>query len=197
MKRKFIPLCAAGLTLAPAALFLLACGDGQETPARPSPYEPSEPKYALANVELAFGYMNADLLDSCLDRGFKFYFDLNDVNEEANGYVIPEYWSKADILQAAGNMFARVYATSLSNNWRTIGSPAPSENTYFVSGVALRIVVMVDAINGYAVNDGTCDYEFAQDVEGAWRLTRWKDRSRECGCIDPFTLGRLLAGYYL
>ncbi len=197
MKRKLIRLCAAGMTLAPAALFFLACADEQETPARPSPYKPSEPKYALANVELAFDNMNADLLDSCLERGFKFYFDINDVGEEANGYVIPEYWSKADILRGAGNMFARAYATSLSNNWRTIGSPGPSENAYFVSSVALRIVVMVDAINGYAVDDGTCDYEFAQDVEGGWRLTRWKDRSRECGCIGPLTLGLLLAGYYL
>ena len=56
---------------------------------------------------------------------------------------------------------------------------------------------MVDEINGYAVDDGTCDYDFGQDAAGAWRLTRWKDRSRECGCIGALTLGRLLAGYYL
>jgi hypothetical protein len=197
MRRETGLSCAAGMTLALAALFVLACSDGgEETPAA-GPYEPNEPKLVLANVELAFGDQDNDLLGACLGSGFKFYFDINDVGEEINGYVIPESWSKANLLRATGNMFARTHATTLTANWRTMGSPGPGEKSYVAAGLPLRIVVMVDEMNGYALDDGTCDYEFGQGGGGAWHLTLWRDRSRECGCVGELTFGRLLAGYYL
>jgi hypothetical protein len=197
MRRETGLLCAAGLASALTALFVLACANGEEDKPGPGPYEPNEPKLVLANVEFAFGNQDADLLSTCLGGEFRFYFDLNDVGEEVHGYIIPEFWSKADTLRAVGNMFARTYATTLSANWRTMGSPGPGEKTYVATGVPLRIVVKVDEVNGYALDDGTCDYEFEQGDGAAWHLTLWRDRSRECGCVGELTLGRLLAGYYL
>jgi hypothetical protein len=94
-------------------------------------------------------------------------------------------------------MFKETYSTSLTNNWATIGSPAPGETTYLAVDVPLKMVIMVDEVNGYVLDDGTCDYDFARAEGGAWRLSRWRDRSRECGCIGESTFGRILAGYYL
>lgn len=196
MSFKFGRPCVAALAPAFAALFLSACSDNPEETAPPGPYKPSEPKYALANVELAFNGKNAALLDRCLDPGYRFYFDVNDVGERTNGYLIPEYWSRADFLGAAGNMFGRAYAVSMNNGWKAVGSPGPGENNYTAASVGLRFVVMVDANNGYMIDDGTCDYDFAEVAAGEWRLTRWKDRSRECGCVGETTLGRILASYY-
>lgn len=197
MKRGTKLLRAVGLTLALAALFVLACSDGEEETPGITPFEPNQPKLVLANVEMAFGNQDTDLLGACLASNFKFYFDINDIGEEANGYVIPESWSKANLLRATGNMFARTYATTLTASWKTMGSPGPGEKSYVAAGLPLRIVVMVDEVNGYALDDGTCDYEFGQGDGSAWHLTLWRDRSRECGCVGELTLGRLLAGYYL
>ncbi len=42
-----------------------------------------------------------------------------------------------------------------------------------------------------------CDYEFEKDADGTWHVVNWRDRSRAAGCIGPFTLGRILAKFYL
>ena len=196
MKRDRLARRAAGLAFALAAASLLACGNAEEETPGTGPYEPNQPKLVLANVEIAFGNQDLDVLDSCLSGGFRFFFDVNDVGEKVNGYVMPESWSKADIMRAIGNMFARTYATTLTSHWRTMGSPAQGEKTFVAVGLPLRLTVMVDEANGYVFDDGTCDYEFKQGDGDAWRLTLWRDRSRECGCVGELTLGRLLAGYY-
>jgi hypothetical protein len=197
MKRELIRFRAAGPAVAVAALIFAGCGEDQGTPEGFNPYKTTEPKYVLANVESAFNRKDADLLTSSLGDGFRFYFDVNDVGAKVNGYVIPERWSESDFMRAAGNMFARTYSIAMTCPWRTMGSPGPGEKTFVATGVPLRIVVMMDEVNGYALDDGTCDYEFEQGDGGAWRLTLWRDRSRECGCVGELTLGRLLAGYYL
>jgi hypothetical protein len=197
MKRETLGRGAAVLTLALAALLILACSNAEEETPTTSPYEPNQPKLVLANVELAFGGQDIDLLDSCLGSGFKFYFDVNDVGEKVNGYVMPESWSKADVMRAIGNMFARTYATTLTCHWRTMGSPGQGERTFVATGLPLRIVVMEDEVNGYVFDGGTCDYDFTQADGGTWHLTLWRDRSRECGCVGEYTLGSILAGYYL
>lgn len=196
MKRDRLSYGAA-LALALAVLFILACGSAEEETPTSGPYEPNQPKLVLANVEIAFGNQDLDILEPCLGGDFRFFFDVNDAGEKVNGYVMPEFWSKADIMRATGNMFTRTYATTLTSHWRTMGSPGQGERTFVATGLPLRIVVMEDEVNGYVFDDGTCDYDFAQAEGGAWHLTLWRDRSRECGCVGEYTLGRILAGYYL
>jgi hypothetical protein len=182
-----------------AVLITAGCGDenGEDVSTGPEPYAKTEPKYVLANVELAFNRGDEQLLSDCLADGFTFYFDPSDVGEEVNGYVVPASWSRKEFLRATGNMFARTHEISLNNHWKSIGSPEPGETSYLAANVALEIAVMVDRINGYASNDGTCNYEFAKDASRKWHLAKWWDRSRECGCIGPKTFGLILAGYYL
>jgi len=188
---------AAGAVLLFAIAFLFGCGEEEETPVGPGPYTMTEPKYALANAELAFNGYGAGLLDKCLADPFLFYFDPNDVGQKTNGYVMPGSWARADFLQAARNMFSRAQSISLNNNWRAVGSPDPTETFYVAYAVPLTIVVVVDANNSYVLDDGTCDYEFEKNAEGKWHVVNWRDRSRERGCIGPLTLGRILAKFYL
>jgi hypothetical protein len=197
MRRKSIRLRSAGVAAALAALFFGGCAEDQGTPEGFNPYKTTEPKYVLANVEAAFNNKDADLLASSLGDGFEFYFDVNDVDANVNGYVIPERWSESDFMRAVGHMFARTKSIAMTCNWKTMGSPHMNENTYVASHVALEIVVMVDEVNGYAIDDGTCDYGFAKNAAAAWHAAKWKDASRECGCVGEITFGRLLASYYL
>ena len=191
------PSGAASAVLLFAITFFVGCGEEEEAPPGPGPYPMNEPKYALANVELAFNGYDAGLLDKCLADTFLFYFDPNDVGQNANGYVMPGSWARVDFLQAPRNMFARAQRISLNNNWRAIGSPDPNETFYVAYAVPLKIVVVIDANKSYVLDDGTCDYEFEKDADGTWRVVNWRDRSRAAGCIGSFTLGRILAKFYL
>jgi len=191
------PSGAAGALLLFAITFFLGCGEEEETPVGPGPYTMNEPKYVLANVEMAFNGYETGLLDKCLADTFLFYFDPNDVGQKANGYVMPGSWARVDFLQAARNMFARAQRISLNNNWRAVGSPDPNETFYVAYAVPLKIVVVVDANKSYVLDDGTCDYEFEKDADETWHVVNWRDRSRASGCIGPLTLGRILAKFYL
>lgn len=172
------------------------CGDEESTPTEAGPYEATEPEYVLANVELAFDRGDVNLLGECFAGGFVFLFDVNDIGEKVDGYTIPASWTRDEFLTAAGNMFAETYDTSLTNHWREIGTPGRGEIFYQAADVPLGITVMVDATNGYLLDDGTCDYEFAKEPGQMWFLTKWRDRSRECGCLGQLTFGRILARYH-
>jgi hypothetical protein len=188
---------AAGAVLLFTAAFLVGCGEEEEPQPGPGPYQMTEPKYALANVELAFNGYDVSLLDKCLADTFLFFFDPNDVGQKANGYVMPGSWARADFLQAARNMFSRAQSISIDNNWQAIGPPDPNENIYAAYAVPLKIAVVVGPNESYTLDDGTCDYEFKKDADGTWHLINWQDRSREAGCTGPRTLGRILAKFYL
>lgn len=172
------------------------CGDEEVTPTEAGPYDTTEPRYVLANVELAFDRDDVNLLSECLAGDFVFLFDVNDIGQKVDGYTIPASWTRDEFLTAAGNMFAETYDTSLTNRWREAGSPAPGETSYFAADVPLGITVMTDPNEGYAFDDGTCDYEFAKEPGQTWFLTKWRDRSRECGCLGPLTFGRIMARYH-
>ena len=186
------------------ALFLgilgtAGCGDEEPTPTEAGPYDATEPRYVLANVELAFDRGDVNLLSNCLAGDFAFYFDVNDIGQKVDGYTIPTSWTRDEFLTAAGNMFAETYDTSLTNRWREVGSPAPGATFYQAADVPLGITVMVTATNGYLFDDGTCDYEFTREPAQTWFLTKWRDRTLECGgggCIGGMTLGQILARYH-
>jgi len=177
-------------------LITAGCGDEDAAPTEAGPYDATEPKYVLANVELAFNRGDVNLLSDCLAGEFKFFFDVDDIGQKIDGYTIPASWARDEFLAAADNMFAETRDISLTDHWREIGTPAPGETSFQAADVPLEIVVVVDAGNGYAFDDGTCDYEFAKEPTRIWHLAKWRDRSRECGCLGPATFGRILARYH-
>lgn len=190
LRRAVVPTLLLGI-LIPAG-----CGDDEETPPGPEPYGKNEPRYVLANVALAFNAGDVKLLGDCLGRDFVFYFDVNDVGQKVDGYKIPASWTREEFLTAFANLCQRTHDVSLDNSWEKVGSPDPGETSYFAAAVPLAIAVMIDRNNGYAFDDGACDYEFTENSGQEWRLVRWWDRSRECGCIGPVTFGLILARYH-
>lgn len=198
MKRLFAPKAVALASLVAAtALLFESCGEEDST-APPPRYELTEPKYVLATVELSFNRGDAELLDSCLSDDFVFLFDAGDVGKKVNGYVIPASWNRRQLVRASRNMFARTHGLTLENGWREIGSPEPGETTYAAPNVPLKLTVMLDAVNGYHLSAAKCNYGFIKNAGARWRLSRWRDLSRECGnCVGEWSLGSVLASYYL
>ncbi len=197
MKRLLAPSAVAAAALAAAAALLFkGCGE-EDSAAPPAPYELTEPKYVLACVELSFNRRDAELLDKCLSGDFVFLFDGNDVGKKVDGYVVPASWNRRQLLGAARNMFARVRGVTLENGWREIGSPAAGETTYHAANVPLKLAVMLDAVNGYQVDAAKCNYGFMKNAGARWQLSRWRDLSRESGYVGEWSLGLVLASYYL
>ncbi len=197
MKRLFAPKAVALASLVAAtALLFESCGEEDST-TPPGRYELTEPKYVLASVELSFNRGDAELLDKCLSDDFVFLFDADDVGKKVNGYVIPASWNRRQLLRAARNMFARAHGVTLENGWREIGSPEMGETTYNAANVPLKLTVMLDAVNGYHLSGAKCNYGFIKNAGARWRLSRWRDLSRECGgCVGEWSLGSVLARYY-
>jgi hypothetical protein len=168
-------------TLLLGVLGAAGCGDEEVTSPEPGPYDATEPKFVFANVELAFNRGDVNLLSNCLAGDFVFYFDVNDIGQKVNGYTIPTSWTREEFLTAAGNLFAETYNISLTNHWRGIRTPGRSETSHFAGNVALEIVVMLDAINGYTLEEGVCDYESTMEPAQKWYLYKWRERTLECG----------------
>ncbi len=186
-------------TLFLGVLGAAGCGDEELTPTERGPYDATEPKYVLANVELAFNRGDVNFLTNCLAGDFAFYFDVNDIGKKVDGYTIPTSWTRDEFLTAAGNLFAETHDISLTNHWRGIRTPGRGETSHFAGNVALEIVVMLDAINGYTLENGMCDYESTRTPAQKWYLYKWRDRTLECsggGCIAGMTLGQILARYH-
>jgi hypothetical protein len=184
------------LTFAATALLAAGCGEETTDAGGQEPYPANEPKYVLANVELAFNADDLNLLDDCLAGDFMFYFDEDDVGQEVNGYVMPLSWTRQEFLTAVGNLFDKTFSVTFNDHWREVGTPGRGEQFYLAPELKLQLSVMVDSKNGYVFDDGSCDYEFTREPGEAWFLSKWRDRSRECGCLGPYTFGRILAGYH-
>ena len=189
--------------IAAAAAVFAALAAGCSNNAGPSPadgyYALTEPKFALADAEKAFNAKDGPALGATLADHFRFYFDAADVGKQLpDGYVIPASWSRDDFLRAATNLFARTHSDKMDAGWRTLGSPAAGEKSFAVDTVPLAFTVMYNPQDGYFLDDGTCDYGFAADDAGKWRLTEWRDRSHACGCPTvEKSFGYILAEYYL
>jgi hypothetical protein len=179
-----------------AAALLAGCGENQSSPSpTDNGYQPTEPKYALANVEAAFNGGDDALLDAALAANFTFYFDPYEIGKRLpNGYKIPESWTRDELLRGMARTWAGTHSAVLDNSWRVIGSPAPGETTYQATA-PVTLDVMTDPGNGYLV-EGDGDYEFTRADDGRWRLTAWRDFTYECGCVDSHSLGWVFAYYY-
>jgi hypothetical protein len=185
-------------------LLAVACGDEPvNTPNEIQRLLPTSPRAVLINIETAFNRRDINLLKAMLSEDFVFYFDPDDVGQTPPGgmYRIPESWSYIEFWMAVKRMFTTAYSISLTVPAAGVGEPDPEATTYRAENIRLRILVMIDDVNGFLVDRGYCNFEFEKyRSEGGayyWRLTEWWDNTAVCydanlGTIPP-SLGKILA----
>jgi hypothetical protein len=188
------------------ALLGLACFNEEESPPAPKQFEPSSPVNVLKNVEISFNRRDINLLKAMLSTDFVFYFDPRDVGQYPPGsqYVIPEFWTRAEFLRAAANMFKKAHTIQLSISTGSVGEPRPEETEYYVENVPAELLVMINELDGF-IAESASTFEFERYLaEGGgkyWRLTEWRDGGRyydEAPAAGrPSTIGRVLALFYV
>jgi hypothetical protein len=101
-------------------------------------------------------------------------------------------------------MFDQAHSIDLAIPTGSIGNPAEGAQTYKAENVTISLLVMVDELNGYIVNQGYQDFEFEKyaGAEGRdyWRLTGWWDNTHmyfdDSAGAAPSSFGRVLALYF-
>lgn len=185
MKR--ISKLAAALAL--AALALAGCrppvDDGYEPPPIP---EYTSPAKVLKAVQISFNQRNVAYLKASLSEGFVFYFDADDVGHNPPGgsnYVIPESWDYTVFWQAVKRLFENTYSVSLTISTSGLGEPDPNATTFKADNVNIKLLVMVDRVNGYISDQGYCNFEFRTYYNSTgtrlWRLVKWEDYTSVAG----------------
>ena len=199
------------IILAGMALTVLALACGEEEGVTPNvDYRvvPTSPRAVLVNVETAFNRRDINLLKAMLSPNFVFYFDPDDVGQNPPGgskYVIPETWPYAEFTGAVTKLYKNAYSVSLTIPTTNVGEPGANETIYNAENINIKLLVMVDEINGYIANAGYCNFEFERyESPGGkkfWRLTKWWDNtnwSRDANPgVAPTSLGKILALYKL
>ena len=85
----------------------------------------------------------------------------------------------------------------------SVGEPDPNATIYKAENINIKLLVMVDEVNGYLADTGYCNFEFERydgsEGEKFWRLTKWEDFTSVAGdsfpACEPTSLGRILALY--
>jgi hypothetical protein len=185
--KKYRALRAGLVTAATAAAALALTGCPFKPPDEEPPKQPVEmtsPANVLKNVEIAYNQRNIDLYKKTLSTNFVFYFDPRDIGKSPPGrpgYKIPESWSYTTDWQATYNMFNKAYSINLSIPTGRVGEPEPEENEYQADNISISLVVMIDELNGYAADEGYCNFKFEkyqnEQSEDRWRLIAWWDRT--------------------
>jgi hypothetical protein len=188
-------------------LLAVACGDEPvNTPNEIQRLLPTSPRAVLVNVETAFNHRDINLLKAMLSENFVFYFDPDDVGHTPPGgshYVIPESWSYTEFWKAIERLFEGAYRISLTIYAAGVGEPDPEATTYRAENIRLRILVMIDDVNGYLADAGYCNFAFEryenEKGEDLWRLTKWWDNTSVSydanPPLEPTSLGRVLSLY--
>ena len=180
----------ASLTIATAlaALLFTGCLFSPPTPIDPeAPPLMDSPANVLKNVEIAYNQSNIRYYKDALSENFVFYFDPDDVgqNPPVGKYIIPETWSYTDDWRATEKMFENAWSISLTIPTASVGTPDPEANIYKVTNINIKLLVMVDELNGYLADTGYCNFEFEkyknEDNEDRWRLTKWWDNTSTLG----------------
>jgi hypothetical protein len=182
--RKISRAAALIAATALAALLFTGClfsppgpGEEQEPPVMNSPVN------VLKTIEIAYNQKTIQYYKDALSENFIFYFDPDDVGQNPPGkeYVIPESWSYTEDWQATERMFEGAHSISLGINISGVGTPDPEATTYMAENVKIRLLVMLDEINGYLADAGYCNFEFEKYTndrgEVRWRLTKWWDNT--------------------
>jgi hypothetical protein len=80
-----------------------------------------------------------------------------------------------------------------------VGTPGEDDTTYLAENVAVRLLVMVDATNGYQAH-GFCDFGFTNDTSGGydnWRIKDWWDLTPDkFESTNWASIGWILAYFY-
>lgn len=157
------------------------------------------PAGVLGLIEEAFNNRNIDLLARCLASGFTFYFDEDDVGGGPGDYIIPESWGRDKFLEVARKMFDQAYDIQMDINASNVGTPDDDAVVYSANGVEVRLLVFVDATNGFLA-DGVCDFEFVDAGSGApdnWVIRNCWDRTWPTGSggrsVNRASIGFILA----
>jgi hypothetical protein len=178
----------AALTIAAASAALLFTGCLFSPPVEEDPKAPpimNSPANVLKTVEIAYNQRNIQYYKDALSGDFVFYFDPDDVgqNPPGSGYVIPETWSYTSDWQATFNMFQKAFSISLTIPTKNVGTPEPEATKFSADNVNIKLLVMIDELNGYIANQGYCNFEFEKYQnelnEDRWRLTKWWDNTGE------------------
>jgi len=191
------------LILTGMALTFLALACGEEDLTDPTPV--NTPAVVLKNVELSFNERNITYLKESLSDDFIFYFDPDDVGQNPPGghYIIPESWSYTEFWQAVENLFWRSYSVSLTIPTASVGEPDPNATVYKAENISIKLLVMIDEVNGYLADAGYCNFAFerydGKEGKKFWRLTGWWDNTATTydanPGVSPTSLGRILALY--
>ena len=188
------------------ALTLLALSCAEEEEITPYP-EATSPVNVLKRVEISFNQGDAGLFDDMLSKAFVFHFDPDDVGQSPPGgsqYDIPETWSETEFRSVIRKMFKSAYSISLTIPTSSVGEPDPNEPIYKAENINIKLLVMIDEVNGFIADAGYCDFQFeryeGEEGQESWRLTKWWDRTATCFdgnlSLRPTSLGRVLAIYY-
>jgi hypothetical protein len=185
----------AGLVLAFLSSFT-AC---DETVVIDDGWPPSQPAGILELIESSFNERVIGDVEDCLTADFTFYFDEDDVGKQTGDYTIPESWGKDKFTEVAGYMFNEAHTIQMEIDTSNVGAPGDDDNIYFARDIEVRLLVMVDAVNGYLA-DGVCDFEFV-DVESGepdnWVISNWQDRTWPTVSggrnVTPASIGFILA----
>jgi hypothetical protein len=184
------------------ALLALACGE-EESITEPEPA--NTPGDVIITLEKAFNQRNVNYLKAAISEDFVFYFDPDDIGQNPPGsnYVIPEYWSYAEFRSYAQSLFERAFSVTISIPTGAIGEPDPEATTYKAENISIKLLVMIDRVNGYTCDQGYCDFEFGTYYNSTgtrlWRLVKWEDFTSVADdsyvSPAPASLGKILAMY--
>ncbi|UCE26434.1 MAG: hypothetical protein JSW52_08770 [Candidatus Coatesbacteria bacterium] len=159
------------------------------------------PAETLEALEESFNAYSIDLFKDVLAPDVTFHFDQNDVGDDVGGYVIPESWGYGDLTGAVGNMFDQAYSIEFSIVTNDVGEPDVGATEFTAKDVEIRLLVMVDATNGF-LPQGFCDFRFVNVGSAGyddWIITDWWDKTAYGGMEEPTTpasLGVVLAVYH-
>ncbi|HUU57099.1 MAG TPA: hypothetical protein VMW93_07145 [bacterium] len=176
----------ASLTIATALAALLFTGCLFSPPEIEDPEAPpvmNSPANVLKTIEIAYNQRNIRYYKSALSENFVFYFDPRDVGQTppVGTYIIPETWSYTDDWRATDRMFQKAYDISLTIPTARVGTPEPDDNIYKANNISIKLLVMVEELNGYIADMGYCNFEFEkyknEANEDRWRLRKWWDNT--------------------
>jgi hypothetical protein len=169
----FVLLFAAGVLALSGCIFSTPPDEGDDGAAGFF-----SPAGVVELIEDAYSDRDDELYKKCLSPNFTFYFDSNDVGQDVGGYIIPTSWGYDDEVEAVENMFDQAHSIDIDLTSSNIGEPESDETVYNAPSVHIRLLVMVDAGNGFLA-DGFVEFEFEsyQNEKGqkVWRVKDWKD----------------------
>ena len=189
-----------------AALLALSCfEEGGTTPGPEGAPEATSPANVLKCVEMSFNQRDMKIVTNVLSDGFVFYFDPDDVGQNPPGsnYVIPVYWSCDVFKIVLTKMYRKAFSISLSIPTGAVGTPDPNKTIYKADNISIKLLVMIDELNGYLADCGYCNFEFerydGKEGEKLWRLTKWWDNTAAYydanAALTPTSLGKVLSLY--